>query len=206
MPLPLACTRQDQNVSAGRYLGGSKSAPANVRAISRAITAIENHAAGSRAAAENSFSAHGYSLSHRHHRRARHRQEHARRSPRRALSQAGNRRSASSPSIPRSPYTGGAILGDRIRMQGHAGDAGIFIRSMATRGFLGGLAVPRPMLRCFSMRRKGKSSSKPSASARTKSTSCASPIARCRARSRSRRRRAKHEGRPDGNRRHFRAQ
>jgi len=41
---------------------------------------------------------------------------------------------------PTSPYTGGAILGDRIRMQGHAGDAGMFIRSMATRGFLGGLA------------------------------------------------------------------
>jgi len=41
---------------------------------------------------------------------------------------------------PTSPYTGGAILGDRIRMQSHAADAGIFIRSMATRGFLGGLA------------------------------------------------------------------
>ncbi len=41
---------------------------------------------------------------------------------------------------PTSPYTGGAILGDRIRMQGHSGDAGVFIRSMATRGFLGGLA------------------------------------------------------------------
>ncbi len=41
---------------------------------------------------------------------------------------------------PSSPFTGGAILGDRIRMQGHAGDRGIFIRSMATRGFLGGLA------------------------------------------------------------------
>jgi LAO/AO transport system kinase len=41
---------------------------------------------------------------------------------------------------PTSPYSGGAILGDRIRMQGHATDAGIFIRSMATRGFLGGLA------------------------------------------------------------------
>jgi LAO/AO transport system kinase len=41
---------------------------------------------------------------------------------------------------PTSPYSGGAILGDRIRMQGHAGDNGIFIRSMATRGFLGGLA------------------------------------------------------------------
>jgi LAO/AO transport system kinase len=41
---------------------------------------------------------------------------------------------------PTSPYTGGAILGDRIRMQGHASDTGIFIRSMATRGSLGGLA------------------------------------------------------------------
>jgi LAO/AO transport system kinase len=41
---------------------------------------------------------------------------------------------------PSSPFTGGAILGDRIRMQGHATDAGIYIRSMATRGFLGGLA------------------------------------------------------------------
>jgi LAO/AO transport system kinase len=41
---------------------------------------------------------------------------------------------------PTSPYSGGAILGDRIRMQGHASDTGVFIRSMATRGFLGGLA------------------------------------------------------------------
>jgi LAO/AO transport system kinase len=41
---------------------------------------------------------------------------------------------------PSSPFTGGAILGDRVRMQGHAGDDGIFIRSMATRGYLGGLA------------------------------------------------------------------
>ncbi|MBX7220748.1 MAG: methylmalonyl Co-A mutase-associated GTPase MeaB [Blastocatellia bacterium] len=41
---------------------------------------------------------------------------------------------------PSSPYTGGAILGDRIRMQSLALDAGIFIRSMATRGNLGGLA------------------------------------------------------------------
>ncbi|HKV06053.1 MAG TPA: methylmalonyl Co-A mutase-associated GTPase MeaB [Candidatus Acidoferrales bacterium] len=41
---------------------------------------------------------------------------------------------------PSSPFTGGAILGDRIRMQGHSGDDGIFIRSMATRGYLGGLA------------------------------------------------------------------
>jgi LAO/AO transport system kinase len=41
---------------------------------------------------------------------------------------------------PTSPYTGGAILGDRIRMQSHHADPGIYIRSMATRGNLGGLA------------------------------------------------------------------
>jgi LAO/AO transport system kinase len=41
---------------------------------------------------------------------------------------------------PSSPYTGGAILGDRIRMQQHFSDPGIYIRSMATRGSLGGLA------------------------------------------------------------------
>jgi LAO/AO transport system kinase len=41
---------------------------------------------------------------------------------------------------PTSPFSGGAVLGDRLRMQSHAGDAGVFIRSMATRGHLGGLA------------------------------------------------------------------
>src|ERR1700735_545867 len=41
---------------------------------------------------------------------------------------------------PSSPFTGGSILGDRVRMQGHASDTGVFIRSMATRGFLGGLS------------------------------------------------------------------
>jgi LAO/AO transport system kinase len=41
---------------------------------------------------------------------------------------------------PTSPFSGGAILGDRVRMQAHAGDQGVFIRSMATRGNLGGLA------------------------------------------------------------------
>jgi len=43
---------------------------------------------------------------------------------------------------PTSPYTGGALLGDRIRMQQHHADPGVFIRSMATRGCLGGLAAP----------------------------------------------------------------
>jgi LAO/AO transport system kinase len=41
---------------------------------------------------------------------------------------------------PTSPFTGGAVLGDRLRMQTHASDEGVFIRSMATRGHLGGLA------------------------------------------------------------------
>jgi len=45
---------------------------------------------------------------------------------------------------PSSPFTGGAILGDRIRMQEHATDDGVFIRSMATRGHLGGLALATP--------------------------------------------------------------
>jgi len=42
---------------------------------------------------------------------------------------------------PSSPFSGGAILGDRIRMQDHAGDPGVFIRSLATRGVLGGLTA-----------------------------------------------------------------
>jgi LAO/AO transport system kinase len=45
---------------------------------------------------------------------------------------------------PSSPFTGGAILGDRVRMQDHALDEGVFIRSMASRGHLGGLAVAVP--------------------------------------------------------------
>jgi LAO/AO transport system kinase len=45
---------------------------------------------------------------------------------------------------PSSPYSGGAILGDRVRMQRHADDPGVFIRSMATRGHHGGLALAVP--------------------------------------------------------------
>jgi len=45
---------------------------------------------------------------------------------------------------PSSPFSGGAILGDRVRMQEHATDNGVFIRSMATRGHLGGLALAVP--------------------------------------------------------------
>jgi len=45
---------------------------------------------------------------------------------------------------PSSPFSGGAILGDRVRMQDHSTDPGVFIRSMATRGHLGGLALATP--------------------------------------------------------------
>ena len=47
---------------------------------------------------------------------------------------------------PTSPFTGGALLGDRIRMQDHATDGGVFIRSMASRGHLGGLAAATPQV------------------------------------------------------------
>jgi LAO/AO transport system kinase len=45
---------------------------------------------------------------------------------------------------PSSPFTGGAILGDRVRMQDHATDPGVYIRSMSSRGHLGGLAAATP--------------------------------------------------------------
>ncbi|HSL75776.1 MAG TPA: methylmalonyl Co-A mutase-associated GTPase MeaB, partial [Candidatus Limnocylindrales bacterium] len=45
---------------------------------------------------------------------------------------------------PSSPFSGGALLGDRVRMQGHHADAGVFIRSMASRGHLGGLSFATP--------------------------------------------------------------
>ncbi|MEA2508814.1 MAG: GTPase [Actinomycetota bacterium] len=45
---------------------------------------------------------------------------------------------------PTSPFSGGALLGDRVRMQSHATDAAVFIRSMATRGHLGGLSLATP--------------------------------------------------------------
>jgi LAO/AO transport system kinase len=45
---------------------------------------------------------------------------------------------------PTSPFSGGALLGDRVRMQNHATDPGVFIRSMATRGHLGGLSLAAP--------------------------------------------------------------
>jgi LAO/AO transport system kinase len=57
---------------------------------------------------------------------------------------AGDERVAVLAIDPSSPFSGGAILGDRVRMGAHALDEGVFIRSMATRGHLGGLAVAAP--------------------------------------------------------------
>jgi LAO/AO transport system ATPase len=61
----------------------------------------------------------------------------------RALRQAGKRVGVLAVD-PSSPFSGGALLGDRVRMQDHAGDAGVYIRSMASRGHLGGLAWSTP--------------------------------------------------------------
>ena len=102
-------------------------------------------AATRRARSGGSVPAHRRRLHGRHHRRARARA--SRRSPT-GSSRAGPRRRRRgrrcSPSTRRRPFTGGAILGDRVRMQDHATDAGVFIRSMATRGHLGGLALATP--------------------------------------------------------------
>jgi len=111
----------------------------DVRAISRAITAIENHSAEAEALLKQLFpytgqayltgitGAPGTGKSTLVDRLA-------------AVYRKREERVGVIAVDPTSPYSGGAILGDRIRMQGHASDNGIFIRSMATRGFLGGLA------------------------------------------------------------------
>ena len=76
-----------------------------------------------------------------HHRCARARA--SRRSPTRCCGSSGPRDDAVAVLAidPSSPFTGGAILGDRVRMSDHATDDGVFIRSMATRGHLGGLSL-----------------------------------------------------------------
>ena len=111
----------------------------DVRAVSRAITAIENHQPEAEALLRNVFphtgraylagitGAPGTGKSTLVDRLAAHYRKHHEQVGVVAVD-------------PTSPYSGGAILGDRVRMQGHAGDSGMFIRSMATRGFLGGLA------------------------------------------------------------------
>ena len=114
----------------------------DVRASSRALTAIENHAPDAeellRQLFANTFRQRR--VLNGNHWRARHWQKHLGGSSRRVSSQAQRTGRSSRRGPDPAPYSGGAILGDRIRMQGHASDTGIFIRSMATRGFLGGLA------------------------------------------------------------------
>jgi LAO/AO transport system kinase len=111
----------------------------DVRAVSRAITAIENHSAESEELLKQLFphtgqayltgitGAPGTGKSTLVDRLA-------------AVYRKQDQRVGVVAVDPTSPYSGGAILGDRVRMQGHASDTGVFIRSMATRGFLGGLA------------------------------------------------------------------
>jgi LAO/AO transport system kinase len=60
------------------------------------------------------------------------------------IARADGRRVAVLAIDPTSPYTGGALLGDRVRMQEHATDPDVFIRSMATRGHLGGMSLAAP--------------------------------------------------------------
>ncbi len=62
-----------------------------------------------------------------------------------ALRDAGNRVAVLAVD-PSSPFSGGALLGDRIRMQKHSGDTGVYIRSMASRGHLGGLSATTPQV------------------------------------------------------------
>ena len=113
----------------------------DTRALARIITRVENRSPDSLALLQQLFPHTGQSQRHRRHRKSRRRA--------RARWSIGSR-----PPIgeqdktlaivavdPSSPFTGGAILGDRIRMQTPGIDPGVYIRSMATRGHLGGLAA-----------------------------------------------------------------
>ena len=81
---------------------------------------------------------------------------------------------------PSSPFTHGALLGDRIRLSEHFLDPGVFIRSMANRGALGGSRRPPYRRRCCSTPPAARtSSSRRSASGRPRSTSSTTPTPSC---------------------------
>ena len=109
---------------------------------------------------------------------------------------------------PSSPFTGGAILGDRVRMGDHALDDGVFIRSMATAGHLGGLSLAVPG-GGPGARRRGLpvgAASRRSASARSRSRSPARPTPPSWSSTRVGRRRAGQQGGAHGDRRRLRGQ
>ena len=112
----------------------------DARAVARAISKVEDGATGAAELMKAVFARTGRATHRRHYGRARGREIVARRQAGAGSTASEGSASASSPSIPSSPFSGGAILGDRIRMQTLGLDPGVFIRSMATRGNLGGLA------------------------------------------------------------------
>ena len=119
----------------------SRALAGKTAALARAISVVENARPGfERLLAE----VHPHARPgppHRHHRPARRRQVHPGRAPRRPPIAPRASRSRVIAVDPTSPFTGGALLGDRIRMESVALDQGVYIRSMATRGSLGGLAT-----------------------------------------------------------------
>ena len=119
-------------------LGGDRAATA------RLLSLIERGGDAAREVGRLAHAAERRGLHGRADRRAGLRQEHAHERADRATCARSISRSPCWPIDPSSPFTGGAILGDRVRMQDHATDPGVFIRSMATRGHLGGLALATP--------------------------------------------------------------
>ena len=113
-------------------------------ALARLLSLIERGGDEAREIARLAHPLSGERLSRRSHRRAGIGQEHADQRDHRATSGPNRTEVAVLAIDPSSPFTGGAILGDRVRMQDHATDPGVFIRSMATRGHLGGLSLATP--------------------------------------------------------------
>ena len=110
------------------------------RALARSISLVENRDPGALAVVPGALSGDRLGVRGRHHGPARRRQVLADRGARSATCAASTCRSASISVDPSSPFTKGALLGDRIRLVDHFLDPGVFIRSMGTRGHLGGLA------------------------------------------------------------------